>query len=592
MSLKAKGIRLDIKGNYMTKMIRYITIVIFGFMALSSPLFADNLSQNKAKAYFFVAEDAYISKNYTDALTALVQVQKLLGKSNDRISALKVKIYFAQNDFIKAERELNSFFSFKKINKSRAREMSLLLLKIDKALIAQKEQIKQDRIRAEIRRRAEAKQKERVRLAKIEKGRLAELKRQNDILAEIKRQVKLEQARLKHAAYLAKQERIQPLVWFKKFGGKENDIGERVINTADGGYVMFGKNASKNRVSFKWWLIKVDQNGSLLWQRFYGNNYKHSNQVGGMTLSGDGGIILVGNKINTKGKLVIWASKVDSSGHWLWDRTYKSKKFESATKVIKTHDGGYMIIGGATQTNKHAIHPLLIKIDKNGKQKWHREFKKERNVVVLSHVIQTKDHGFLVMGKEVDPGQTIDSGHSNLWYAKLDKKGRKQWAKFIDRSKTDATSGIYQTADGNIIIAGNTSADGRNQQAWVMKVTMSGEKIWETSFKDGKSRALLNMKVAQDGSLYFIGAAILSNKNVLDIWAVKINQAGKILWQRTYGGKKNDIVTDFAIKADGSLTATGYSKSFQAQGWDAFLVKFEPPKMAESAAKMIIKEIQ
>ena len=125
-------------------------------------------SQNdQAKAYYMAAEEAFLNKQYNDALTAIEKVESLLGKSNARLSALKVKTHFEQEKFIEAKAEIDVFFGFK-AKDVLAREISLYLMKVDNGIEKQKrkELAKKERVAREEADRIAREKEERDRLAR------------------------------------------------------------------------------------------------------------------------------------------------------------------------------------------------------------------------------------------------------------------------------------------------------------------------------------------------------------------------------------------------------------------------------------------
>lgn len=82
---------------------------ILGFRILSAlvivimtvPLIATAQPNNdqKARAYYFEAERALEERAFNEALSALDNVEQLLGSSNASTTAMKVKIYYAQEKY-------------------------------------------------------------------------------------------------------------------------------------------------------------------------------------------------------------------------------------------------------------------------------------------------------------------------------------------------------------------------------------------------------------------------------------------------------------------------------------------------------------
>ena len=115
----------------------FVTIFILSCLS-TFQVHANN--QNKAKAYYFSAEDSFNGKNYNEAIKYLKKVEALLGTSNSRISALKIKILFEQKNYYAAQKEMDNFYNFDATTEL-SREMSRYIIKIDKGI---EDKIKKD----------------------------------------------------------------------------------------------------------------------------------------------------------------------------------------------------------------------------------------------------------------------------------------------------------------------------------------------------------------------------------------------------------------------------------------------------------------
>ena len=62
-------------------------------------------------------------------------------------------------------------------------------------------------------------------------------------------------------------------VWHKKFGGTLEDIGNTIVRTSDNNYLILGStlsndgDVSDNRGERDAWLIKINNDGELMWQK-------------------------------------------------------------------------------------------------------------------------------------------------------------------------------------------------------------------------------------------------------------------------------------------------------------------------------------
>lgn len=121
-----------------------LTVIIA--TVVSTVSFAQS-SDQKARAYFIQAESAYNSQQLDKAVEYLSECTDLLGKTNARIEALRVKIYFDQKDYNKAKEALTSFYEFDATD-ALEREMSVYIIRID-------EKLEEERLRIERERKAE-----------------------------------------------------------------------------------------------------------------------------------------------------------------------------------------------------------------------------------------------------------------------------------------------------------------------------------------------------------------------------------------------------------------------------------------------------
>ncbi len=95
------------------------------------------------------------------------------------------------------------------------------------------------------------------------------------------------------------------MLWERSFGGSGIEIAYDIAKTDDGGYVVTGntfstdKDISMNHGESDVWLIKIDDNGKLLWEKTFGGSQFDAAQ--GVTTTYDGGFIITGNTKSTDG---------------------------------------------------------------------------------------------------------------------------------------------------------------------------------------------------------------------------------------------------------------------------------------------------
>ena len=105
-----------------------------------------------------------------------------------------------------------------------------------------------------------------------------------------------------------------PTGWTRTFGGEYNDYGYSVQQTIDGGYIIAGETEIERsgEVSPDVWLIKIDGNGTKVWDKtFGGTNLESSRSV---QQTADGGYIITGYTMSDAGDADALLIKTNSEG--------------------------------------------------------------------------------------------------------------------------------------------------------------------------------------------------------------------------------------------------------------------------------------
>ncbi len=148
------------------------------------------------------------------------------------------------------------------------------------------------------------------------------------------------------------------------------------------------------------------------------------------------------------------------------------------------------------------------------------------------------------------------------------------WQKTIGGSDEDFSRDVQNTSDGNYIVCGFAkSNDGDvtqnlgNRDAWVVKLSPTGDIIWQKTFGGSDEDAFYSIKETNDGGFITVGYTVSNNGDVTgnhgngDIWLVKLTSTGDITWQKTLGGTGYDDCNNIQLTNDGNYIIGGYTFS-------------------------------
>ena len=195
----------------------------------------------------------------------------------------------------------------------------------------------------------------------------------------------------------------------------------------------------------------------------------------------------------------------------------------------------------------------------------------------------TADGGYIVGGYSysgISGNKTVGSyGDMDYWVVKLDVDGNIEWQNVFGGSGHDELSKVIQTSDGGYLVGGYSSSlisgnktensAAGTQDVWVLRLNDTGDIIWQTCLGGTGIDLLGDLNETADGGC-IIGSSSTSghsgdktenSKGIYDYWIIKLNSSGAIMWQNTIGGTGMDLCAGTEQLPDGGYFISGYSNS-------------------------------
>ncbi|MFB0515590.1 MAG: hypothetical protein ACETWG_03175, partial [Candidatus Neomarinimicrobiota bacterium] len=206
--------------------------------------------------------------------------------------------------------------------------------------------------------------------------------------------------------------------WSRTYGGIDNDQGNCVQPTADGGYIITGATSSNSVGNDDLWIIKTDAGGTVQWMRTFGGGGDDEGHFAQVTA--DGGYIVVGSTTSISvGQSDVWLIKLQSDGRTEWTRTFGGVEWDWGNAVQEVPGGGYVIVGTTLSFGAGDSDLWLIKTDAEGNEEWNRTY--GGHDLDFGLMVQpTTDRGYILVGRTYSFG----AGNSDLWLIKTDSEGQ------------------------------------------------------------------------------------------------------------------------------------------------------------------------
>jgi hypothetical protein len=252
-------------------------------------------------------------------------------------------------------------------------------------------------------------------------------------------------------------------------------------------------------------------------------------------------------------------------------KTYGGTSFDNAFSVRQTADGGYIVAGYTESFVAGDGDIFLIKTDANGNIIWAKTFGGTNWDEAFS-VRQTSDGGYIVAGFTSSFNPSLGG---DAFLIKTDANGNIIWAKTYGGTYYDNAYSVQQTSDGGYIVAGYAeffSAGSYN--IFLIKTNANGNIIWAKIYGGPYWEDAFSVQQTSDGGYIVAGRTNSFNGGgSYDIFLIKTDANGNIIWAKTYGGMNFDEAYSVQQTSDGGYIVAGYTRSFGAGSADIFLIK-------------------
>ena len=311
--------------------------------------------------------------------------------------------------------------------------------------------------------------------------------------------------------------------WIKTFGADEVDGSNHVLVLNDG-YLITGFTSSFGNGGKDLWIVRTDKSRKELWNRFYGGMSMETGYEAIQTKD-NGFIILAQTYSFGAGLSDIWIVKVDSAGNMLWNKTYGTETVDIGYDICESNEQGYIIAGTTTSKKTNSLDGYIVKIDSVGNIIWSQTYG-GLDVDGISSVSKiADDYGYVLIGQT--KSYMLDK-------SRIKKRG------FIGR------------------IIANLFKKKPTSEVWIISLDEYGDRNWHNTYGGKKEDIGKSIKLMVDGG-YLITAetnSIGNGKN--DIWMIKTDKNGKMKWDTTIGGKKDEYVSSTMILPNDNIVVSGY----------------------------------
>lgn len=253
-----------------------------------------------------------------------------------------------------------------------------------------------------------------------------------------------------------------------------------------------------------------------------------------------------------------------------FSNVYGGNGFDRGLYIAHTSDGGY-IACGYTRSFGDNYDMYVLKTDAKGRQQWQKNYGNDKMEIGWS-ILELANTGYLLHGST-----TRDSTNDDIFLLRLDTAGNTIWQKTYGNDKYERTTQLLQTSDNNYLLIGQRNIDKTNIDSYILKIDTAGKLIWEKTFGGNRMERTYYGAETVKGDLVITGSILPYNNNKADILIMKLTANGELKWMKSYGEENvHDIAHSFGLNKDKkAFTLTGYIESSQAGFHDGLVMQLD-----------------
>lgn len=174
-------------------------------------------------------------------------------------------------------------------------------------------------------------------------------------------------------------------------------------------------------------------------------------------------------------------------------------------------------------------------------------------------VKQTLDNGYIISGSTSSFGQ----GNTDLYLLKLDSMGQIKFQRAIGNHDNEVGRSVVQLIDSSFVTVGYTNSIGfGGYDVYLIKTDKIGNVVWQKTIGGADWDFAYSLQETTDGGFIVCGTTYSFGYGNADGYVIKTDAAGNVSWSKTYGGSNDDEFKSVIQTADGGYALTGYTKSY------------------------------
>lgn len=306
--------------------------------------------------------------------------------------------------------------------------------------------------------------------------------------------------------------------------------------------------------------------------------------------------------------LPVQINSVNLNQTGIWNRTYSQSSYDRGYAIVECQEGGFAIIGDTKQEGAGFHEDIwLLRVNTTGELLWNSTFGTADDEMAFD-LVECSDGGFILLGFTVDIfilrtdamgnelwNQTISTGQWCIGYSivrcqtggyallcnlayeqavllRINEDGLPLWNCTYDVTPFEGCGNLVECEDGGFAFAGTTDY-AYTPDAILFRTDANGSLLWTKTYSDRGIFSSEGIVECEDGGFALVGSIHEWGGLGFDIWLVRINSVGVLMWNKTYGSETRDGFGYSIVEiSSGGFALTGQENSISYNDDVVFIV--------------------
>lgn len=380
------------------------------------------------------------------------------------------------------------------------------------------------------------------------------------------------------------------LLWQQTWGNEGDDGVNSIIQIDSTGYLVCGYSGGGIAEERNFVVLRLDEQGEEVW-KIIRNNAFSSEAISAVKLA-DGSFVIGGhwviNTLDGPGTIFL---KIDGEGNVLWEQVLEFNTLNRIVNLVATLDGGFFILVAQKQLYKYDAQgtfvfqkeitsingnvreinhfertadgqlrisgienfsqPFIAELDESGNMTNIREFSELiQNIPIKTFSLTSSGKIWLASDFMVVLYDPVLNEVTNNWFLSIQPG-------FED---LDEMVRIMARAEDDVVLATNTRSGTKGRNGLLLHadgmLTEEWRKVVGLEMPDDSESARMIVETADGG--FLLGGYQFTNSGSQDIWVIRTDALGSVLWSSHLGGPEEDRIAALTTLSDSTYVVAGY----------------------------------